>query len=150
MSFRALAALSLALCATPVAAQYGSLVEGAAGGEGPTVGACILIVGAAAGSLEPEVRIDEARAALAKLGCRLPRAADDSRISYADFAYLVAQLYDLPGGFAYRAFPGPRTAFEEAARLGLLPPGAKPDGVLSGADLLFILRKLEARGGGTP
>jgi hypothetical protein len=102
-----------------------------------------LIVGAASGSLEPEVRIDEARAALARLGIRLPRAPDDSRISCADFAYLVAQLFDLPGGIAYRAFPGPRTAFRESLRLGLLPPGARPDRALSGADLLFILRRLE-------
>jgi hypothetical protein len=146
MYLRALAALSLALCAAPLSAQYGPLVESAAGGPGPTVADCIRIVGAASGSLDPEARAEEARAELARLGFRLPRSPDGNRITCAEFAYLAAQLYDLPGGFAYRAFPGPRTAFKEAVRLGLLPPGARPGRALSGADLLFALRRLESLG----
>jgi len=143
MNMRALAALCLISCAASLSAQYGKIAEAAAGGEGPSVGESLLLVGAAAGSLEPELRAEDARAALGRLGFRLPRAADGERISWGDLAFLAAQLYDLPGGFAYRAFPSPRTAFKEALGLGLLPPGARPSDQVGGADLLFFLRRLE-------
>jgi len=148
--YRVFVALALVACAAPLAAQYGRLVEAAANGDGPSVGDCILILGAAAGSLEPESGADAARASLSGLGYRLPEAPDADRISYAEFSYLIVQLFDLPYGFAYRVLPGPRTAFREAARLGLLPPGARPERAVVGPDVLYALRALEAQGRGKP
>ncbi len=135
------AALILGACVN-VFAQYGAILHAAAGEKELSVGTSIRLVGAAAGTLRPEVGSDEARSALQKLGFRLPQAPDASAITYGGFAFLVTQLFDLRGSAAYVLFPGPRSAFDELASRGLIPRGTQSGGPISGLDALLLVRRL--------
>jgi hypothetical protein len=128
--------------------QYGPVLHAVAGQDRISVGESIRLLGAASGSLRPEIGADEARATLQKLGVRLPRAADDSPITWGGYAFLLTQLFDLPGGVVYGIFPGPRSAFKGLQARGLVHGATRAGDFLTGADALLLLRQvLLSRGG---
>ena len=129
--------------------QYGPILHAAAGQDWISVGDSIRLIGVASGSLRPEIGAEEARATLGRLGVRLPLAADESPITWGGYAYLLTQLFDLPGSVAYGIFPGPRSAFNELRARGLIPDTRRPGHPLSGPDALLLLRQVMASRGET-
>ncbi|MGA2612967.1 MAG: hypothetical protein ABSG38_05900 [Spirochaetia bacterium] len=147
MKRAALTALALLGTCVSLFAQYGAILHTAAGEDRLTVGSSILLVGAAAGSLRPETGAAEARSTLQKLGIRLPAAPDDSPITYGGYAFLLAQLFDLPGSAAYVLIPGPLSAFDELQSRGLIPYTERSGHPVRGTDALLLLRRvIEQRG----
>lgn len=137
----------LCLGAAHLEGQYGLVLHSAVSEDRLTVGASIRLLAVAAGSLRPEVGLEEARATLTRLGIRLPRDPDDSPITFGNFAFLLCQLFDIRGGVMYGIFPGPRSAFNELLARGLLPEYARPGGMISGPDAVFVLRRfIQLRG----
>jgi hypothetical protein len=123
-------------------AQYGVILHAAATEQRLGVGDAIRLVGAAAGSLRPELAAAEARSTLARLGVRLPRAAEGDPITWGGYAWLLVQLFDVHGDAAYGLFPGPLTAFGVLRSLGLVPPNARSGDPVDGGDALLALRRL--------
>jgi len=145
---RACIRCALFLAATSLFAQYGQIIDEVAGQEALTVGASLRLLGVAAGSIAPELGPADVRPALSRLGIRVPRDPDDSRISYGEFAFLLMQLYDRPGGLASRIMPGPRAAFRDLQASGFIPPTARAGYPISGPDALLLQRRfLEGRKG---
>ncbi|HTP59781.1 MAG TPA: hypothetical protein VMM82_12745 [Spirochaetia bacterium] len=142
--------MGVLLCvATSLFAQYGQIIEQVAGQDPLSVGASLRLLGAAAGSIAPEMGIPDARASLVRLGIRVPAGSVDSPISYGEFAFLLVQLYDQPQSLSSRIMPGPRAAFRDLKERGLIPAAARPGFTISGADALLLQRKfLEARKAG--
>jgi hypothetical protein len=143
--------LMMALCAAtaPLHAQYGQLIDQAAGQEALTVGAALRLLGTAAGSLAPEASEPDAREALLRLGFTLP-APDERPVTCGELAYLLAQLFDIPASVSYRLLPGPATAFRQLQASGLMPASARSGQGVSGADALLILRRYLESWGGSP
>jgi hypothetical protein len=129
--------------------QYGPILHAAADQERITIGESIRLLGVAAGSLRPEIGAEEARTTLQKLHVRLPRESDDTPITFGQYAYLLTQLFDVPGSVAYGIFPGPRSAFKDLQARGLVPEMARAGHPLSGGDALLVLRKFLASRGGS-
>ena len=128
--------------------QYGPILHAAAGQDPLSVGESIRLLGVASGSLRPEIGAEEARATLQKLGVRLPRGADETPITWGGYAFLLTQLFDLPGSVVYGIFPGPRSAFKGLQERGLVPDTARAGHPLGGTDALLLLRRvLVSRGG---
>jgi hypothetical protein len=127
--------------------QYGPILHAAADQERITVGESIRLLGVAAGSLRPEIGAEEARSTLLNLHVRLPRSSDETPITFGEYAYLLTQLFDVPGSVAYGIFPGPRTAFNELRARGLVPELARAGHFLGGADALLVLRRFLASRG---
>ena len=140
---RAYTLAALLLAAAPLFAQYGPIIDRAAAGDGVSIGASIMLLGVASGSLAPEAGLADARATLSRLGFRLPRGEDEAPIRWGDFSYLLVQLFDLRGDLSYGLFPGPRSALRLLERRGLLAPNALPSRFLSGPDALLVLRRFE-------
>ena len=122
-------------------AQYGLVMHSAVTEDRLSVGASIRLLGVAAGSLRPEIGLEEARVTLTRLGIRLPRDPDDAPISFGNFSFLLCQLFDVRGGVMYGIFPGPRSAFNVLLARGLLPAYARPGGMIRGSDALLVLRR---------
>jgi hypothetical protein len=123
-------------------AQYGVVLHAAATEDQLSIGSAIRLIGVVSGSLGPDSDVEQARSTLAKLGVKLPASPDVSPIAWADFAYLLAQLFDLPASVAYGVFPGPWSAFNELRSLGLAPRGARPGDTVNGQDGLLAVRHL--------
>ncbi len=133
----------LAACAF---AQYGPIVDQAAGEEALTVGTAIRLVGVSAGSFAPELGVEEARVSLVRLGIQVPRTANEGRITYGEFAFLLTQLFDQAGSLSARLIPGSRTSFRDLQDRGLIPLTARAGFTISGPDALLLQRRfLEAR-----
>ncbi len=149
--------LTLAACAAvlwlasapALHAQYGRIMDEVAGKDEVAVSASLRLLAVAAGSLAPEIGEADARAAVQKLGIRVPEAPDDRPIAYGEFAFLAVQLFDIPGGFAYGLMPGPRTAFRDLQDRGLIPPEARAGDHLNGAQALRLLAALVGSGSGS-
>jgi hypothetical protein len=129
--------------------QYGPILHAAADQERISVGDSIRLLGVASGTLRPEIGAEEARATLRKLGVRVPKAADESPITFGGYAYLLTQLFDVRGSAGYGIFPGPRSAFNELRSRGLVPAIARAGHPISGPDALLVLRRFLASRGGT-
>jgi hypothetical protein len=123
-------------------AQYGVVLHAAAIEDPLSIGSAIRLLGVASGSLGPDGDVTQARATLAKLGVKVPANPDVSPISWSEFAYLIAQLFDLPASVAYGLLPGPWSAFDELRSRGLTPRDARPGDTVNGKDGLLVLRRL--------
>ncbi len=60
-------------------------------------------------------------------------------MSLGEFAYLVMQAYEIPGGLMYRIFPSPRYASRELGFKGIIARDAGAYRNLSGQEALAIL-----------
>ena len=134
----------LVLVSSDLYAQYGAIVHAAVSEDPLTVGSAVRLLGVASGSVQPEMTEAEAADTLKRLGTWVPTQSGSSPITLGSYAYLLGQLFSLRGGAMYGLFPGPRTAFLELSRRGLLPPRARAGQTVSGADALLLLHRFMA------
>lgn len=65
----------------------------------------------------------------------------DGSISLGEYAHLLMNAFDLPGGIMYRLFPGPRYAAREIAFYGFIRGSHLPGRPISGREVINILRR---------
>ena len=132
----------LALVTADLYAQYGAVLATAASQDPLTVGAALRLLGAASGSVAPELSGSDVRDTLGRLHVRVPREPDTSPITLGELCYVMSELFDLREGAVYGIAPGPRAAFEELYRRGLLSPHARAGQTISGPDALLLLDRV--------
>lgn len=99
----------------------------------------VYLVGIAFGFVPVDSPFDDAPSHLTRAGIRVPTAAPGSPISLGEYAFLIVQAVDLPGGLMYGFFPGPRYALRELIFAGVIEPGAHAGETLAGGTALTIL-----------
>ena len=135
----------LALVTVNLHAQYGAVLAAAAAQDPLSVGAALRLLGTASGSVAPELSGADVRDTLGRLRVRVPVQADASPITLGEFCYLMSELFDLREGAVYGLVPGPRAAFEELYRRGMLDSHARAGQTISGADALLLLHRVVSR-----
>ncbi len=104
-----------------------------------TIADAVYLVGLAAGIVPIDSQFDDAPNHLTRAGIRVPEATPGSPISLGEYAFLIVQTFDLPGGLMYSFFPGPRYALRELVYLDVVEPGAHAGEKLTGRSALAIL-----------
>lgn len=67
-----------------------------------------------------------------------PRAAN-APILFGEYAFVLMQVFEIPGGVMYRLMPGPRYAAREIVYQGLASGSQTADRTISGEEMLRIL-----------
>ena len=134
----------LVLVTAELHAQYGAVLQAAASEDPLTMGSALRLLGTASGSVPPEMSAADVRDTLERLHVSLPRRPDTSPITLGEYCYVLVELFDLRAGAVYGLVPGPRAAFEELDRRGLLSAHARAGQTVSGPDALLLLRRVAA------
>lgn len=129
----------LLLASFTLSAQSAQFMREVALAEQLTVADAVYIVGIAVGIVPIDAPFDDAADYLARAGFRVPATPSDSPISLGEYAFLIAQAFDVRGGLMYGFFPGPRYALRELVYLGVLEPGVHTGEPVAGDSAVTIL-----------
>jgi len=123
-------------------AQYGVLLDAAAGETPLSFGTAVRLVGAAWGSVVPTVSAEESRATLVDLGFRVPRRELGGPVTAAAFAQLLIQVSDMRTGLAYGLIPSAGRAHDWLQRIGVYEASLAPGALLGGPAAIRALSRL--------
>jgi hypothetical protein len=124
--------------------QYGEMMNVAVSEDPLTLGSAALLLGTAAGTVDPFSTSEAALDQIRGLGIRLPDGDAASPVDYGDMSLMVMQLWDLRGGLLYELVPTRRGAFRELVARNVVATTSRPGQHLSGREAVHILRRVVA------
>lgn len=114
-----------------------------------TYGSAALLVLSATGRIDEESSFPQAAARLDALGWSIADRAPADPVTLGEYAFLLMQAFELPGGLMYRVAPGPRYAAREVAALRIAEGTSMVNMSLSGERAVRMLGRamIHAEGG---
>ncbi len=114
-----------------------------------TYGSAALLVLSATDHIDDESSFAHASARLDSFGWGIPGRNVSDPVTLGEYAFLLMQAFELPGGLMYRVAPGPRYAAREVAALRIAEGTSMVNMSLSGERAVRMLGRamIHAEGG---
>lgn len=132
----------VALAGPPVGAQSNEMLDRLLEREQATHGETAYLVLVAAGRLSEDSSPELAAAALVEQGWKIVVREAGEAARLGEYAYLLAQAFELKGGVMYRLLPGPRYAARELSYMQVIQGSGSPSRTLSGEEAVRMLGSL--------
>ena len=107
-------------------------------------GSAALLVLSASDHIDDESSFAHASARLDALGWGIPGRNVSDPVTLGEYAFLLMQAFEFPGGLMYRVVPGPRYATREVAALRIAEGTAMVNARLSGERAVRMLGRTMA------
>ena len=139
MMKRALLVLFLFSLSLGLYAQSNDMMDELLAQENATFGLSAYLILTAAGHLSETADPIEAMTMASDMGWMKIKKEADAAIRFGEYAYLLIEAFDLPGGLMYRIIPGPRYASRELYFLGITEKQLSPYMRISGEEAVRFL-----------
>lgn len=138
------AVVSMALFTVSLSAQDqisdDAQIDTILGQEAITWAQAAWLVGRATGAFDEGVTPEEAAERAAKSGWADTSLREGRRLELQSLSHLLVEALEIPGGFLYSWFPGPRYALRELVYRKIIPGSLDPESSVPGEEALRYLQ----------
>ncbi len=135
-------ALSLLICVPALPAQSARMLEDIVQQERIKLGDAIFLIRLLANEISPNDDPVAIFAATDTQRWNLGNKSYDSEVLQGELAYMLMDVLDIPSGFMYAIFPGPRYAMRDLLYLGAINSDSDIYLILSGSDGLNMINSV--------